>query len=67
MLLYVDNETKGDRDHAMGIISKGVRGECRLYDNTWTGKTHSKLYTMGSFASSLGNAKCCSFFNLTEQ
>ena len=53
--------------HAMGIISKGVRGECRLYDNTWTGKTHSKLYTMGSFASSLGNAKCCSFFNLTEQ
>ena len=26
-------------------------------------KKHSKLYTMDSFLSSLGNAKCCSFLS----
>ena len=64
--LYVASETKGNCDHAMGIVSEGEGGECRLFDNTWTGNGNSKLYTMNSFASSLSNAQCCYFFNLTE-
>ena len=64
--LYVASETKGSCDHAMGIVSEGEGGECRLFDNTWTGNGNSKLYTMNSFASSLSNAQCCYFFNLTE-
>ena len=54
--LYVASETKGNCDHAMGIVSEGEGGECRLFDNTWTGNGNSKLYTMNSFASSLSNA-----------
>ena len=64
--LYVASETKGNCDHAMGIVSEGEGGECRLFDNTWTGNGNSKLYTMNSFASSLSNAQCCYFFNLIE-
>ena len=64
--LYVASETKGNCIHAMGIVNEGEGSECRLFDNTWTGNGNSKLYTMNSFASSLSNAQCCYFFNLTE-
>ena len=59
--LYVVSETIGNCDHAMGIVSESEGGECRLFDNTWTGNGNSKLYTMNSFASSLSNAQCCYF------
>ena len=32
--VYVQNEMSGVSDHAMGVVSEGAGGECRLYDNT---------------------------------
>ena len=34
--VFTDHEVKGRCDHAMGIVSEGDGGECKLYDNTWT-------------------------------
>ena len=62
--LFTDHEVKGSCDHAMGIVSEGDGGECKLYDNTWT--VPVKSYTLPNFMSSLSSAKCCFFFNLIE-
>ena len=62
--LYRESEAKGGCDHAMGIVSEGKGGECRLYDNTWN--VDYKLYSVSNFVSSLASAKCCFFFNLIE-
>ena len=62
--VFIDNEVKENCDHAMGIVSEGDGGECKLYDNTWT--VPEKSYTLPNFMSSLSSAKCCYFFNLIE-
>ena len=64
MKVYTDHEVKGSCDHAMGIVSEGDGGECKLYDNTWT--VPVKSYTLPNFMSSLSSANCCFFFNLIE-
>ena len=61
--MFIDNEVKGNCDHAVGIVSEGDGGECKLYDNTWT--VPVKSYTLPNFMSSLSSAKCF-FFNLIE-
>ena len=62
--VFTDNEVKGNCDHAMGIVSEGDGGDCKLYDNTWT--VPEKSYTLPNFMSSLSSAKCCYFFNFIE-
>ena len=62
--VFTDHEVKGSCDHAMGIVSEGDGGDCKLYDNTWT--VPVKSYTLPNFMSSLSSAKCCYFFNLIE-
>ena len=62
--VYTDHEVKGSCEHAMGIVSEGDGGDCKLYDNTWT--VPVKSYTLPNFMSSLSSANCCFFFNLIE-
>ena len=54
------NEVKGNCDHAMGIVSEGDGGECKLYDNTWT--VPEKSDTLPNFMSNPSRAKFCYFF-----
>ena len=48
--LFTDHEVKGSCDHAIGIVSEGDAGECKLYDNTRT--VPVKSYTLPNFMSS---------------
>ena len=61
---YVQNEISGASDHAMGVVSEGAGGECRLYDNTWD--VSHKLFSMENVTSSLVRASQCYFFELIE-
>ena len=61
---YVQNEIRGASDHAMGFVSKGAGGECRLYDNTWN--VSHKLFSMQNVSSSLVSASQCYLFELIE-
>ena len=55
--VYVQNEMSGVSDHAMGVVSEGAGGECRLYDNTWN--VSHKLFSMENVINTLVSASQC--------
>ena len=61
---YVQNEISEAADHAMGFVSEGAGGECRLYDNILN--VSHKLFSMQNVSSSLVSVSQCYFFELIE-